>query len=93
LLRSATFEAVTDHRLRLVGVQPGWRCLEVGAGNGSIARHLAGTVGATGRVEVTDLTLDHLNLPAGDTVVVRRHDITTDALPMPATTSYTPAWS
>ena len=37
------------------GLQAGWRCLEVGAGGGSIARWLAERVGPSGHVVATDL--------------------------------------
>src|SRR6516225_10598200 len=36
-------------------VQPGWRCLEVGAGRGSMAAWLADRVGPKGRVVATDV--------------------------------------
>jgi SAM-dependent methyltransferase len=38
-----------------VGVDTGWRCWEVGAGHGSIARWLAKTVGSDGVVVATDV--------------------------------------
>jgi hypothetical protein len=49
------------------GVQPGWRCWEAGAGRGSIARWLAGIVGAAGHVVATDL--DQTRFDAGTTDV------------------------
>ena len=64
-----------------VGVGPGWRCLEVGAGAGSVARWLAERVGPTGRVVATDLDPRFLNGDGGDTrpnLEVRRHDILAD---------------
>jgi trans-aconitate methyltransferase len=42
-------------RLVEAGVGSGWRCLEVGAGRGSIARWLAGRVGPSGGVLALDL--------------------------------------
>jgi ubiquinone/menaquinone biosynthesis C-methylase UbiE len=36
-------------------VQPGWRCLEVGAGRGSMAVWLAQRVGPSGHVVATDV--------------------------------------
>jgi SAM-dependent methyltransferase len=38
-----------------VGVQPGWRCLELGAGAGSILRWLADRVGPAGAVVAADV--------------------------------------
>ena len=48
-------DPITTRRLTDLGVGRGWRCLEVGAGNGSIARWLASRVGSEGRVVATDL--------------------------------------
>jgi SAM-dependent methyltransferase len=71
----------TIRHLEALGVGTGWRCLEIGAGGGSIASWLCRRVGPTGHVLATDLetkflaALDHGNLE------VRRHDITADDLP------------
>ncbi|SNQ47429.1 Methyltransferase type 11 [Frankia canadensis] len=63
------------------GVAAGWRCLEVGAGSGSIARWLADLVGADGHVVATDVDTGHLSdLPAAHLTVLR-HDITRDPAP------------
>jgi len=40
------YDDVTWARLRALGVGPGWRCLEVGAGTGTIARRLLDEAGA-----------------------------------------------
>src|SRR5262249_41196057 len=48
-------DPITPRRLSDLGVGPGWRCLDVGAGDGSIARWLAARVGPEGRVVATDL--------------------------------------
>jgi predicted O-methyltransferase YrrM len=37
------------------GIVPGWTCLEIGAGDGSVARWMAAKVGQAGRVLATDL--------------------------------------
>jgi len=61
-------------------VRPGWRCLEVGAGRGSMAVWLAERVGPSGRVVATDIDLtylERLNLP---NLEVRRHNILEDSL-------------
>ena len=68
----------TFERMAALGVGPGWRCLEVGAGGGSVARWLADRTGPTGRVVATDL--DPRFLSDLDGVEVRRHDIVTDEL-------------
>ena len=41
-------DPITTRRLTDLGVGPGWRCLDVGAGDGSVARWLAGRVGPEG---------------------------------------------
>ena len=51
---SALFDAGTRQHLLDRELAPGWRCLEVGAGGGSIARWLGQRVGPTGRVIATD---------------------------------------
>jgi SAM-dependent methyltransferase len=71
-----TFRHLTD-----LGVDEGWRCLEVGAGAGSVARWLSERVGEKGSVLATDINttlLEGLDLP---NLEVRRHDIQSEALP------------
>ena len=70
------------HLLRL-GVGPGSRCLEVGAGGGAVAFWLAGRVAPDGLVIATDLETDFLQAEAASypTLKVLRHDITTEDLP------------
>jgi SAM-dependent methyltransferase len=61
-------------------VQPGWRCLEVGAGRGSMAIWLAERVGPAGQVVATDIDtryLARLDLPNLDVV---QHNILDDPL-------------
>ena len=53
----------------------------MGAGAGSIAAWLCQRVGATGHVLATDLDTRFLDALDAPTLEVRRHDITTDALP------------
>jgi SAM-dependent methyltransferase len=77
---SAQFDTVTFRRLAATGVGPGWRCLELGAGAGSVAGWLAGTVGPGGRVLATDLDTRFLRGLPDPPVEVRRHDLTTDPL-------------
>src|ERR1700751_5202818 len=54
-----------------LGIGAGWRCLEVGAGGGSLAEWMAGR-GAT--VTAIDIDTRFLEQLAGDTVEVRRVD-------------------
>lgn len=63
----------TQRFLNGVGVTPGARCLDVGAGRGSIAGWLAARVGPAGSVVAVDVNTDHLVAEPGVTVL--RHDI------------------
>jgi len=77
----ATWDPGTRALLESLGVGPGWRCLEAGAGGGSIAAWLAERVGPDGSVLATDLDTTHLEPLAGDRLEVRRHDLARDELP------------
>ena len=86
-IRLAGLEAALDpgtreHLLRL-GASPGWRCLEVGAGGGSVATWLVEQVSPHGVVVATDLETDFLDAEASryEGLEVLRHDITTEDLP------------
>jgi SAM-dependent methyltransferase len=56
----------------------GLRCLELGAGAGSIAAWLAGRVGPTGHVLATDIDVSHLVMPG---ITVLQHDLRSQELP------------
>jgi SAM-dependent methyltransferase len=43
-----------------LGLRPGWRCLEIGCGNGSISQWLAGKVGPDGLAVATDIDLKYV---------------------------------
>lgn len=62
--RLARLEALSDPEtigaLEGLGVASGWRCLELGAGRGSMVRWLAERVGAEGRVTAVDRDVTHL---------------------------------
>lgn len=49
--------------LKAVGLQPGWRCLEVGCGNGSISRWLSTQTTGGGSVVATDLDISYIADP------------------------------
>lgn len=60
----------------VIGPRAGWRCLELGAGAGSVARRLAELVGPTGHVVAADIDLRFLeDLPSN--VEVRQLDAAT----------------
>ena len=75
------FDARTIGYLAALGVSPGWSCWEVGAGEGGIARWLAGMVAPTGSVLATDLDLRRLSTTQASGLTARRHDVVHDAIP------------
>lgn len=63
-----------------VGVAPGWRCLEVGGGGGSVTRWLCDSVGPDGHVVATDLDTRFLEEIDSSNLEVRSHNIVTEAI-------------
>ena len=76
----AGWDGVTASNLELIGVTRGWRCAEVGAGGGSVARWLADRVGTDGHVVATDLEPGLLESIDAANIEVRQHDITVEPL-------------
>lgn len=74
------YDGVSIDRLSALGVGEAWRCLEVGAGGGSLANWLGRRVGDTGSVLATDIDVGLVG-EVVDNVEVRRHDIVRDPLP------------
>jgi SAM-dependent methyltransferase len=81
---SAIFDTGTRRHLLDRGLAPGWHCLEVGGGGGSIANWLSERVGDAGRILVTDVDTRFLDTLKSPNLEVRRHDITRDPLPQAA---------
>jgi SAM-dependent methyltransferase len=83
--RLRTLEALLDDGtfglLEARGVAPGWRCLEVGAGGGSVASWLCRRVGPTGVVVATDLKTTLLQELTHTNLELRVHDVIEDELP------------
>jgi SAM-dependent methyltransferase len=78
-VHEAWLDPISERYLRRIGVTDGMRCLDVGAGGGSIARWLSDQVGPAGTVVAADLDPKFLtNLPAN--VEVRRVDVLADDL-------------
>ena len=63
-----------------LGVGPGWRCLELGCGNGSIARALAERVAPDGHVVASDIDVSYLGDLKAKCLEVRRIDVLRDEI-------------
>ncbi|MGQ0573548.1 MAG: class I SAM-dependent methyltransferase [Pseudonocardia sp.] len=74
---SAVCDPVTVRHLDAVGIAQGWHCLEVGAGDGSVARWMAERVGPGGHVLAVDLDTRWTRGP----FEIRTRDVRTDELP------------
>jgi SAM-dependent methyltransferase len=67
------YDPLTCSRLAETGVGPGWRCWEVGAGDGSVADWLALRVAPTGTVLATDVKPTRPS--------IHTHDVVRDPVP------------
>ena len=61
-----------------LGIGPGWRCLEVGAGGGSLVQWMASRGAHVTAIDIDTRFIEQL---ASDTIDVRRVDLRADALP------------
>jgi SAM-dependent methyltransferase len=59
-LMSQLLDPLHRGHIEQLGLQPGWRCLEVGCGNGSISKWLASRVAPGGHVVASDLDLRYI---------------------------------
>ncbi|WP_328468229.1 methyltransferase domain-containing protein [Actinoplanes sp. NBC_00393] len=82
VLLAEMLDPFTFERLAGIGDLTGRRCLEVGAGGGSVAGWLAARAGPHGRVLATDLNPRHLPIDQGYAVL--RHDLTSEPVPEPS---------
>ncbi|MGW1036056.1 methyltransferase [Streptomyces antibioticus] len=78
---AALFDPTTFRHLEGLGVGPGWRCWEVGAGGTSVVSWLAKKVGPTGKVVATDIDTSLLTTVGRPPVEVRVHDVGTEEPP------------
>lgn len=78
---SRLYDRTTLRLAEQVGLAAGWRCVDVGAGTGSVARLLARAVGEEGHVLAVDTDTRFLEPIADATLGVRRQDITREPLP------------
>jgi SAM-dependent methyltransferase len=77
ILNRETFSILGEE----VRVGHGWRCWDVGAGDGSVARWLAARVGTSGHVVASDVKPQHV--PNHPRIEAIRHDLTSDPWPEP----------
>lgn len=77
-------DRLSVRQLDAIGVGEGWRCLDVGAGGGSVTRMLLERVGRTGSVLAVDLDTSLLEEAVGERAVVRRLNVLSDPLPADA---------
>ena len=78
---SELYDAVTFRHMAALGIGPGWRCWEVGAGGPSVPSWLAEQVGPTGSVLATDLDVRWCRTDASATYDVLQHDVARDEPP------------
>ncbi len=83
-LMSKILDPWTRGYLRALGVGPGWRCLELGGGNGSITEWLCDTVGLSGSVTALDVNTALLDLVPAQNLTVERTDVRVARLPASA---------
>lgn len=78
---TALYDADTLRLSEQVGLGAGWRCLDVGAGTGSVAELFADRVGPTGSVLAVDLDTRFLDPLVRPNLEVRQLDVTAEPLP------------
>jgi SAM-dependent methyltransferase len=76
-----TLDPATFRRLERIGVAPGWACLDVGAGGGSVCEWLCKHVGSTGHVTATDVDARFLRALDYDNLDVREENVVDASFP------------
>lgn len=79
-LMSTLLDPVELAYIARLGVRPGWHCLELGCGNGSISVALAERVAPTGVVVASDIDLSYVSRLVVPCLKVRRIDILQDVI-------------
>jgi SAM-dependent methyltransferase len=79
-LMSSLLDPLERASLERFGVGPGWRCLELGGGNGLMAKVLADIVGLTGHVVARDVDIGYMWELKAPNLEVRRIDVLSDRL-------------
>ena len=73
-------DPLTLARLRSLGIGSSWTCLELAAGTGTVARHLA-SLCPRGRVVATDLDVTRLLRDTPPNLTMLRHDVARESFP------------
>ncbi|HUJ94144.1 MAG TPA: class I SAM-dependent methyltransferase [Terriglobales bacterium] len=79
-LMSVLLDPFEQSCIARLGVRPGWRCLELGCGNGSIAQSLAALVAPSGRVVASDLDLSYVAGLRAPCLEIRKIDVLRDVI-------------
>jgi SAM-dependent methyltransferase len=79
-LMSELLDPMHHNYIEKLGLQPGWRCLEIGCGNGSISQWLAGQLGPNGIAVASDLDLRYLAGVKAPHLQIRQLNILEDSL-------------
>lgn len=79
-LMSQLLDPFERSHIERLGLREGWRCLEVGCGNGSIARWLAERVAPSGHVVASDLDISYIDSDQRPCLEVRKLDVLHDAI-------------
>lgn len=74
-LMSELLDTTERAHIQRLGLKPGWRCLEVGCGNGSMSQWLASQVGPTGHVVASDMETSYIAQLEAPCLEVRQLDI------------------
>ncbi len=75
------FDPSTFRHLDGLGLAPGWRCWEVGAGGTTVVDHLAARVGPSGQVTASDINVSWAAGAAAANVEILEHDVAAEAPP------------
>ena len=78
-LQEQTWDPFTIRHLESLRISPGWTCLNVGAGYGSMTAWIANQVGPTGKVVATDVRPE-LHRGLSGQAQIRKHDIIRDEI-------------
>src|SRR5262245_18795310 len=81
MLQEQFADEATRRRIGALGPALGWRCLEAGAGAGSVARWLCSLVGPNGHVLAVDVDTRFMSGLQEANLEVRQMDIVSEDLP------------